>query len=106
MGYTDQVLLPHGVRLKIAICETMLTGKCLTEARIDWPDSTGLASEIRLGLHSYDRSYNQLYVAVNGCNVSITSGGGDDLLFTAEVVDDVGCEDLAIVAIGSSTWFR
>jgi hypothetical protein len=76
MSYTDVVLLPQGARLKLGLCETGAGGKCLSEARIDWPDKAGLSSTIRPGLHAYDRSYTQMWVAAGGCNVSIETGGG------------------------------
>lgn len=44
MSYLDAVLLPAGARLKLALCQTAGSGgKCLTNARMDWPDKTGLA---------------------------------------------------------------
>ena len=47
-----------------------------------------LASTLRPGLHAYDRSYTQMYVATAGCNVSVTTGGGKDLHVLVEVVGD------------------
>lgn len=74
MSYIDAVLLPQGARVKFALCQTTPGGKCLTEARLDWPDKTGLTASLRPGTHAYDRSYTQMYVAVPGCNVSLTTG--------------------------------
>lgn len=49
MSYLDHVLLPHAARLKLAICEISADGGCLEQGRIDWPDASGLAADIRLG---------------------------------------------------------
>ena len=113
MSYTDHVLLPHAARLNFAICEVGASGSCVTEARIDWPDKTALPVDIRLGMHSYDRSYNQLYIALGKCNISIaTSGGGPELLVSIDVVSSPNaeeissCERYALVPTGLSTWFR
>ena len=86
MSYTDIVLLPHGARVKLALCETGAGGQCLTEARMDWPDKTGLAGQLRPGTHAYDRSYTQMYVSAGGCNVSLTTGGGSNLHVLVETV--------------------
>ena len=90
MSYTDHVLLPQGARITLALCEVLGhgEGRCLTEARIDWPDKSGLQATVRPGLHAYDRSYAQLHVAAGGCNVSVTSGGGEKLLLVVGRVVD------------------
>ena len=111
MSYLDHVLLPHGARITLALCEVGkgAAGKCLTEARIDWPDHAGLQADLRLGPHAYDRSYNQLFVRTHdGCNVSVSAGGGERLLLLAEVVDGAAdaCANYAIVPIARTTWFR
>ena len=86
MSYTDIVLLPHGARVKLALCQTGAGGQCLTEARMDWPDKAGLAGQLRPGTHAYDRSYTQMYVSAGGCNVSLTTGGGSQLHVLVETV--------------------
>ena len=109
MSYLDHVLLPHSARVTLALCEVGAQGKCVVEGRIDWPDPNALAAEIRLGPHAYDRSYNQLFIAAGGCNVSISGGGGDELLLLAEVVGanaSGACEKLALVPVGATTWWR
>ena len=110
MSYTDHVLLPQGARITLALCEILGgggEGRCLTEARIDWPDKGGLQATVRPGLHAYDRSYAQLHVAAGGCNVSVTSGGGAKLLLAVEVVGDAStCAGYALVPIGRTTWLR
>ena len=76
MSYIDAVRLPEGIRVKFAVCQTMAGGQCLANARMDWPDTSGLSAALRPGLHAYDRTYTQMYVAVEGCNISLTTGGG------------------------------
>ena len=96
-------------RVTLALCEVGAQGKCVVEGRIDWPEPNALAAEIRLGPHAYDRSYNQLFIAAGGCNVSISGGGGDELLLLAEVVGanaSGACEKLALVPVGATTWWR
>ena len=109
MSYLDHVLLPLSARVTLALCEVGAQGKCVVEGRIDWPDPNALAAEIRLGPHAYDRSYNQLFIAAGGCNVSISGSGGDELLLLAEVVGanaSGACEKLALVPVGATTWWR
>jgi hypothetical protein len=43
MSYLDHVLLPHGARVNLALCEVGTNGTCLSEARIDWPDPASKA---------------------------------------------------------------
>ncbi len=76
MSYIDAVRLPEGIRVKFAVCQTAPGGQCLANARMDWPDKSGLTASLRPGLHAYDRTYTQMYVAVQGCNISLTTGGG------------------------------
>ena len=76
MSYIDAVRLPEGIRVKFAVCQTASGGQCLANARMDWPDTSGLSAALRPGLHAYDRTYTQMYVAVEGCNISLTTGGG------------------------------
>lgn len=109
MSYLDHVLLPHAARIKLAICQVSTSGNCVQQGRIDWQDATGLEADIRLGIHAYDRSYNQLYIGVGGCNISIRGGGGRRLLLLAEIVPSVApgngsCDGLALVPVGLSTW--
>ena len=122
MSYLDHVLLPHGARVTLALCEVGGQGRCLTEARIDWADKVGLQATVRPGLHAYDRSFSQLHVAVRAaagglgsgrggpggwCNVSVSAAGGARLLVAAEVVGDAAsCAGYALVAIGRTTWMR
>ena len=124
MSYLDHVLLPQAARVKLAICETAPRGNnCLEQGRIDWPDSSGLPSDIRLGMHAYDRSYSQLHVAVGRCNLSISASGGSELRLLVEQVPSANasanastnasanasadpCEGLLLVLIGLSTWYR
>jgi len=114
MSYTDQVLLPHGARIRLAVCEVDKDsgGKCLQEARIDWPETGNntLApnSTIRPGVHTYDRSYAHLYLDVLGCNISIASGGGTELNVLAKVVNvnATACKGLALVPLALTTWHR
>lgn len=112
MSYLDHVLLPHGARINLILCQIGIAGMCLTEARIDWPHKGGLQAEIRLGLHAYDRSYNQLFIDVNGCNVSITASGGNDLNLLVETVaasspsDKNHCDGYALIVAAETTWFR
>lgn len=86
MGYLDHVFLPSGARVNLALCEVGAGGLCATAVRIDWPNKAQLpVTNVRLGLHAYDRSYNQLYFTVGDCNVSVTGGGGGNLLLLIEV---------------------
>lgn len=115
MSYLDHVLLPEAARVKLALCPLgnnsgIQPPSCLVETRIDWPDSTGPQADVRPGPHAYDRSYSRIYVEVDGCNVSVSAGGGQRLLVLVEVVPgsggDKACDNVAIVPMGLSTWFR
>jgi hypothetical protein len=117
MSYLDHVLLPHAARVRLALCPlgngtapSDTAPNCLVEARIDWPDSSGPSADIRPGPHAYDRSFSRIYVEVDGCNVSVSAGGGAQLLLLVEVVPGSGgtnaCEHVALVPVGLTTWFR
>ena len=114
MSYLDHILLPQGMRVNMGLCEIGPEGNCVTEARIDWADKAQLPVDVRLGMHAYDRSFNQLYLHTTGtgnasaCNISITGGGGAapgaQLLLAVEVI--AGCKGYALVPSGHTTWFR
>jgi hypothetical protein len=113
MSVLTHVLLPEGAALTVALCELLpaAPARCITQARTDWPPDdagpTGSNTSLRLGLHAYDRSYAQLYVAgLGGCNVSVESGGGDGLLLAVRVVERGACDRHAIIFAGGSTWSR
>lgn len=126
MSYLDHVLLPHGARIRLALCELTAPGRCLTEARIDWPDPSAAVgssvrtsstvgspaqgwADIRLGPHAYDRSYAVLHIGLGACNLSVASSGGasGQLLLLVDEADGSACDgNYALVPVGLSTWFR
>ena len=117
MSYLDHVLLPQGARVRIAICQNSSSSSssssssqqplCLTEARIDWPDKSGLTSTLRPGLHAYDRSISEMHVLVGkSCNVSMWAGGGTQLLLLFKVVSGSDCSGYTLVPQALTTWYR
>lgn len=65
---------------------------------------------MRLGDHAYDRSFSEVFVAFEGCNISIAAAGGAslDLVISAvpEAESAAKCHSVALVPIGRTTWYR
>ena len=99
MDFLKHVLLPEGQAVTLTLCN-INTLACSEPAR----SGANRAPAFRLGPHAVDRSYGQMFVAHERCNVSLEFGGGDELLFAVAPVS--GCAGYAAVASGGGAWYR
>ena len=90
-------LLPHGVMLKLGICDQ--NGSCDENANKAMID----ADKVRQGAHSYFHNYTQLYMMSRGnCNISVETsqlGGAAGADFVALLTPVSGCAGASAIGI-------
>jgi hypothetical protein len=113
-SFLTHVLLPEAAYVTVGLCDTR-KGECELRARTDcYPVATACErpprrppTRVRLGSHAYDRSFGSLHLWHRGCNVSLTFGGGQELLLLARRVSEgEACADHVLVAVGGGLWHR
>ena len=71
-----------------------------------------MTGNFRLAEHAVDRSYTRMFLALDRCNVTVETQGGDDLLLLITPVTPpqgghmASCDGHAVVVTGTEAWSR